>query len=366
MLKFLAEFEEVFGPLRVFDSITFRAALALVSAFLLTLLSGQAFIVALQGLRVLEDSGNPDSVQLSHLHQAKRHTPTMGGIMMIIAVLLSTFLFADPFNHYVVTGLFTLLSFAGVGMVDDVIKLRGLSRHRGLSRTTKILAQVLLAGIIGTALWQVGDERHLTRLVVPGVPIAEFLPDLGLLYYPFFILVLIGSSNAVNLTDGLDGLAAGCTALVAATFAVLAYAVGHAGLAGYLLIPHVTHSGELTIFCAALTGATLGFLWYNAHPARIFMGDTGSLALGASIGFVALAVKQELVLLLAGGIFVWEALSVILQIASCKFRGRRVFRCAPFHHHLEFSGWNENHVVVRLWLIGIMLAALGVATLKMH
>jgi len=178
--------------------------------------------------------------------------------------------------------------------------------------------------------------------------------------------VVVSSSNAVNLTDGLDGLAAGCVVLVAGAYTVFAYVSGHAGVSEYLRIPHVSHTGELTVFCAAMVGATLGFLWFNAHPARVFMGDTGSLALGAAIGFVSLAVKQELVLLIAGGLFVWEALSVLLQIASCKLFGKRVFRCAPFHHHLEFSGWPENHVVVRFWCIGIMLAAAGLATLKMH
>ena len=180
------------------------------------------------------------------------------------------------------------------------------------------------------------------------------------------MLTVVGCSNAVNLTDGLDGLAAGCTIMVAATFTVLAYIVGHSELSEFLRIPHVNFSGELTVFCSAMIGATLGFLWFNAHPAKIFMGDTGSLALGACIAFVALAIKQELVLIIAGGIFVWEGLSVIIQVISCKLFNKRVFRCAPFHHHLEFSVWNENHVVVRLWCLGIMLAALGLATLKMH
>jgi phospho-N-acetylmuramoyl-pentapeptide-transferase len=366
MLKFLAELEHVFGPLRVFESITFRSALALVAAFLATLATGPAFIAALDGLRVRENTENPDSRELAELHRGKRRTPTMGGIIIVMSILLSTFLFADIFNHYVVLALFSLLSFAGLGMVDDFVKLRQLGRHRGLSRGVKLGVQFVLAGLIGTALWQVGDPDHLTHLLVPGTKMADFFPDLGVLYYPFFMLVLMGTSNAVNLTDGLDGLATGCTLLVAATFAVIAYAVGHARIAAYLVIPHVSHSGELTVFCAAMVGAAIGFLWWNAHPARVFMGDTGSLSLGAGIGFVALAVKQELVLLVAGGIFVWEALSVILQIASCKLRGRRLFRCAPYHHHLEFSGWSENHVVVRFWCLGIMLAALGLATLKMH
>jgi phospho-N-acetylmuramoyl-pentapeptide-transferase len=366
MLKFLAGCEDIFGPLRVFESITFRSALALVGAFLLSLLSGSAFIAALASLRVTEDVENPDSVQLARLHRNKRFTPTMGGVMIIIAILLATFLFADPFNPYVVMALFSLLSFAGIGLADDFVKLRKIGRHRGLSRGTKIGLQVALAALVATALLQAGDGEHVTRLMTPGTKLADFYPDLGRLYIVLFVVVMVGSSNAVNLTDGLDGLAAGCVVLVAGCYTVLAYAVGHAEIAAYLRIPHVSYSGELTVFAAAMAGATLGFLWFNAHPARIFMGDTGSLALGAGIAFVALAVKHELVLVVAGGLFVWEALTVLLQIAGCKLFGRRPFRCAPYHHHLEFSGWPENHVVVRFWCVGIMLAAAGLATLKMH
>jgi phospho-N-acetylmuramoyl-pentapeptide-transferase len=350
----------------MFEYITVRTAVALVVAFFLTLLLGNAFIRALGSLRLLEDVDKPDSLTLAELHSKKKHTPTMGGIMIVNSILIATFLCADPQNAYVVMALFSLLSFAGLGLIDDYMKLRGLGRHQGLGRGGKLLGQGILAAILAMAISQVGDQDFLTHLLVPGTKMADFFPDLGWVYFLFFMVVMMGSSNAVNLTDGLDGLATGLTAMVALTFMVMAYAVGHAGACAYLKIPHINYTGELTIFCASMVGATLGFLWFNAHPARIFMGDTGSLALGGAVAFVALAIKQELVLLIAGGVFVFEALSVILQITSVKLTGRRIFRCAPFHHHLEFSGWNENHVVVRLWCVGIVLAAAGLATLKMH
>ncbi|MHC4870368.1 MAG: phospho-N-acetylmuramoyl-pentapeptide-transferase [Planctomycetota bacterium] len=367
MLKYLALLsEDYYGPLRVFESITFRSAIALVFAFVFTLIIAPLFIKALNGLRVIEDVGKPDSSILEKLHQDKKHTPTMGGIIIVISILLTTLLFADPANPYVVIALFSILSFAGLGFIDDFVKLRKIGKSSGLSRTSKIIIQLALSLLIAMALSKVGDKTYLSKLLVPGTKKETFFPDLGVFYFPFFMLVLIGSSNAVNLTDGLDGLAAGCTTLLALSFTVMAYVAGHNEIAEYLRIPYVQNSGELTIFCSAIVGATIGFLWFNAHPARIFMGDTGSLALGAAIGFVALAVKQELVLLIAGGIFVWEAISVILQISSCKLTGKRPFKCAPYHHHLEFSGMHENHVVMRLWCVAVMLAVLGIATLKMH
>jgi phospho-N-acetylmuramoyl-pentapeptide-transferase len=366
MFKYLAEYTHLYGPLRMFDSITFRAAMAIVGAFIITLISAPFFIRALKSLRVVEDIEKPDSEKLQQLHSSKKHTPTMGGIIIVFAILISTFLFADLTNVYVVMALFSLLAFAGVGFIDDFVKLRGYGKSKGLSRRGKLIFQMGLAILIAMALSEVGDKRYISKILVPGTKMEEFFPDIGILYFPFFMLVLVGSSNAVNLTDGLDGLASGCTVLVSMTFMVIAYIVGHAGIAEYLRIPHVSFTGELTVFCGAMVGATLGFLWFNAHPARVFMGDTGSLALGASVGFVALAVKQEFVLLVAGGIFVWEALSVIIQISCCKITGKRPFRCAPYHHHLEFAGMHENHVVMRLWCVGVMLAALGLATLKMH
>ncbi|MBN1256268.1 MAG: phospho-N-acetylmuramoyl-pentapeptide-transferase [Planctomycetes bacterium] len=366
MLKFLAQLEGFYGPFRMFESITFRSALALFLAFGITLLTGKAFIKALSNLGVLENVQKPDSERLEELHKNKQNTPSMGGIIIVIAILLATVLCADPGNNHIVLAIYTLLSFAGLGFVDDYVKLRGIGKHRGLSRIAKLVIQVILAGMLWMALREMGDKEFLTKLLVPGTKMKTFLPDLGGWYVGFFIIVVVGCSNAVNLTDGLDGLAAGSTVLVASTFTILAYVVGHSEISEFLRIPHVNFSGELAVFCSAMIGATLGFLWFNSHPAQVFMGDTGSLALGASIAFVALAIKQEAVLLVAGGIFVWEAASVIIQMISYKFFGKRVFRCSPFHHHLEFSGWNENHIVVRLWCLGIILSVLALATLKMH
>ncbi len=365
MLKYLANLEDLYGPLRVFDSITFRAAVGMVVAFLAALAAGPGFIRLLKRLRVTENMDKPDSAELEKLHHLKRDTPTMGGIILVCAIVVGGVLFADATSPYVWMTLVVLLAFATLGLVDDYVKLRRI-RPGGLARPVKLIAQFVLAAGACLMLCAFGDVRHVTHLLVPGTKMAEFYPDLGAMYAPFFLLVLVGSSNAVNLSDGLDGLAAGLVALVALTFTVLAYAAGHAEVSTYLRIPFVRHSGELTVLCATVVGATLGFLWFNAHPARVFMGDTGSLGLGAAIGFAALSVKQELVLLVCGGVFVVEAVSVLLQIASCRTRGKRLLRCAPFHHHLEFSGWHENHVVVRLWCIGIVLAALGLASLKMH
>lgn len=366
MLKYLTLYSDWFGPLRVFDSITFRSALAVTIAYLFTVLAGGTFIRALRHFRVREDVNKPDSAHLHQLHSAKRNTPTMGGIIMVMAILIACVLCADPRSPYVILAIFTLLSFSGLGMIDDIVKLRRLGGRMGLTARQKLVAQTVLAFICGSALVRMGDPEHVTHMLIPAIKMSTWYPDLAWLYLPFFMLVLVGSCNAVNLTDGLDGLAAGCSLLVALCFTALTYIAGHAVFAEYLRVPSVAHCGELTVFVSAMAGATLGFLWYNANPARVFMGDTGSLALGASIGFVAMAVKQEFVLLIAGGIFVSEALSVIMQRLSFRFRGKRVFRCAPVHHHFQFAGWKENHIVVRFWCIGIVLATLGLATLKLH
>ena len=367
MLKYLVHYSDWFGPFRIFDSITFRSALALIIAYVFTVAIGRVMIRALQHFRVREDVKKPDSETLERLHSAKKDTPTMGGIIIIFAILTACIFCADPRSPYVTLAIFALLSFGFLGMVDDVVKLRGIGRHQGLSPRQKLLGQSVLALVCGMALIQMGDQEHVTRVLIPGMKMSEFYPDLRLLYLPFFMLVVVSSSNAVNFTDGLDGLAAGCSMMVAITFTAIVYIAGHAGFADYLRVPSVSQCGELTVFCAAMVGATMGFLWYNANPAQVFMGDTGSLALGASIGVVAAAVKQEFVLVIAGGIFVAEALSVILQRFTYRnFNKRRLFRCAPLHHHFQFGGSHENHIVVRFWCIGIVLATLGLASLKLH
>ncbi|MBN2711903.1 MAG: phospho-N-acetylmuramoyl-pentapeptide-transferase, partial [Planctomycetes bacterium] len=258
-----------------------------------------------------------------------------------------------------------MLAFGLLGMVDDYFKLRGLGKQ-GLSKKQKLVVQFVLAAIGAAVFSTQYDPSITTRMLIPFTKWSDVNPDLGLLYYFLFVIVIVGCSNAVNLTDGLDGLASGCTIMVCVTYAVLSYVVGNAKICEFFRIPCVTDGGELAIMCAVMTGAVMGFLWFNAHPAQVFMGDTGSLALGAGIAFIALAIKQELVLVVAGGVFVVEALSVIIQVFSYKYTKRRVFKCAPFHHHLEFSGWHENKVVIRLWITGAILATLALATLKMH
>lgn len=364
MLKFLAGYSHLFGPLRVFDSITFRVAVGLALSFFLTLLVGRRFVDWMRELRATEDVSKPDSATLEKLHAGKEGTPTMGGLMIIFTMTLAILLSCDPTNKLVLLGLGVLLSFGLLGFVDDYMKLRGWG-EQGLTQGQKLAAQFTLAGL---AFWSFSfmANENTTRLLIPFTKWAEVKPDLGGLYGFFFILVIVGCANAVNLTDGLDGLAAGVTVMVAGTYVVLAYVAGNVIWCEFFRIPYVAGSGELAIFCAVMVGAVMGFLWFNAHPAQVFMGDTGSLALGAGIAYVALAIKHELVLAIAGGIFVCEALSVLLQVGSFRSTGRRIFKCAPYHHHLQFRGWHENHVVVRFWILGAILSALALATLKMH
>jgi len=387
LIRFLAAWSELYGPLRVFDSITFRAVVAVAVSFLLTLLLGRPFICRMLRLQATEDVSKPDSATLDRLHAGKRGTPTMGGLMVLVALAATILLTCDPLNPFVLLGLGILVGFGLLGFTDDYMKLRRLGRQ-GLGKRQKLLCQIVLAALVALGFWQCAASGYLkvtdvqregeesyrlesveggaTRLLVPFTKWGETRPSLGAAYYLFFVLVIVACSNAVNLTDGLDGLASGCTIMVAAAYAVLAYVVGNAAMSWFFRIPFVPGSGELAIFCAAMVGAVMGFLWFNAHPAQVFLGDTGSLSLGAAIAYVALVIKHELVLAIAGGIFLIEAGSVLLQMASFRWTGRRIFKCAPFHHHLEFCGWHENKVVVRLWMIGVILTALALATLKMH
>jgi phospho-N-acetylmuramoyl-pentapeptide-transferase len=278
-------------------------------------------------------------------------------------------LWADPLNIYVLIANLCVIYLCVVGYVDDNIKLTDPSK-KGLSGRMKLMAQVLLAVAVAVGLlmyYRGVDITDGTLLQLPFVSIKKFHWVMGgLLFVPFVIAVIVGSSNAVNLTDGLDGLAPGCMVMVASAFAILSYVTGHVVFSEYLLVQYVPGAGELSVFCAALAGATLGFLWFNCHPAQIFMGDTGSLPLGGAIGFVAIAIKQELILVIVGGIFVAEALSVIIQVTNYKFTKRRVFRCAPLHHHFQFLGWAESKVTIRFWIIAAILAAFGIATLKLR
>ncbi len=390
MLRFLAQFSHIFGPLRVFDSITFRAIVGVAVSFLLALVFGKPFICHMLKLRATENVDKPDSRTLHNLHSWKHGTPTMGGTMVLVAIVATTLLACDPTNPMVLLGLAVTVLFGMLGFADDYIKLKCPAKQ-GLGRRQKLAVQILLATIVAASIWHFaqtgafklttvsksGPSPHAalrlstvhngeSSLLVPFTKWEDVHPQLGIWYYGFVVLVIVASSNAVNLTDGLDGLASGCTIMVAATYSAFAYVVGNAAMSMFFRIPFVPGSGELAIFCAIMVGAVMGFLWFNAHPAQVFLGDTGSLALGAAIAYVALVIKHELVLIIAGGIFVLEASSVLLQMISFRLWRKRIFKCAPFHHHLEFCGWHENKVVVRLWMIGIILAAMALATLKMH
>ncbi len=391
MLRYLSLAGDWFGPLRIFESITVRAALGVMLAFAAAVLFGPIFIRRMTARRATEDVDKPDAAKLHELHGGKKGTPTMGGLFLVAAVSLAALLCCDPRTPLVWVGQFVFLSYAGLGFMDDYWKLRGwgkkglIKRHKFAGQTFLALVTVLLlawgssAGWFGMTAPPASDkeadfaaattEKNLvrpTRLVIPFTKWNEVGPDLGIGYWLFAALIILACSNAVNLTDGRDGLATGCTTMVAATYTGLAYIAGNAMLCAFFRIPMVPGAGELVVFGAALFGGLFGFLWYNANPARVFMGDTGSLALGAFLAYLAIVTKQELTLIVAGGIFVFEALSVILQVASFRLFGRRLFKIAPFHHHLEYSGWKENHVVVRLWILGVMLSIISLGLLKMH
>ncbi|HFC97624.1 MAG TPA: phospho-N-acetylmuramoyl-pentapeptide-transferase [Thermosulfurimonas dismutans] len=349
---------EWFGPFNVFRYITFRTFYATVTAGLLVFFLMPRFIAYFRRKRmgqIIREEG-PQS------HHTKAGTPTMGGVVMIAAVTLAVLLWGNLTNPYLWLALGTLLSFGSLGFVDDYLKLtRG--RNLGLRAREKLLVQAVLVAGLWFLLFRVvglSDE-----LVFPFLKTLH--PELGLLYLPFLFLVVVGTSNAMNLTDGLDGLAIVPFMVVAGVYGLLAYLTGHVKFAHYLQIPYVPGVGELAVFCGALFGAGLGFLWYNAHPAEIFMGDVGSLGLGAALGAVAVMVKEELLLVVAGGLFVAEALSVILQVGYFKLTGgRRLFRMAPLHHHFELSGWPENKVVVRFWIVSVICGILALSTLKLR
>ena len=344
----------------VFRYITFRAAMAAVTALLLALALGPPMIRLLTrrqiGQSIREDG--PKS------HHAKAGTPTMGGVLILLAVSVATFLWMDLSNRFVWIGLATLVAFGAVGFADDFIKF---SRRRslGLTGRGKLVPQFLVAFALAFAIerWA-GQGVISTVLTFPFLK--RFLVDLGFLYVPFVALVLVGSSNAVNLTDGLDGLAIGAVGIAGGTYAILTYVSGNAVAARYLQIPLVPQSGELAVFCGALVGASLGFLWFNCHPADVIMGDVGALPLGGAIAAVAVMTKQEMLLAIVGGLFVVESFSVIVQVVSFKVRGKRVFRMAPLHHHFELSGWPESRVVIRFWILAILFAVLGLSTLKLR
>ena len=346
-----------FAIFNVFRYLSFRIIYAAVTAFLIVFFLAPPMIKKLQTLKL----GQKIRTDGPQSHLGKSGTPTMGGLLIIFSVLLSTVLWADISNFYVWLVLLSLVGFGMIGFVDDYIKiLRGQSK--GLTATQKIVGQLGVA--LGIGLFFYLSPGYSTELSVPFFK--NFTPDLGVFYIPFAVLVIVGCSNAVNLTDGLDGLAVGPVIISAMAYSVVAWAVGNKLVSEYLLVPHIEGAGELAILTASIVGAGLGFLWFNTYPASVFMGDVGSLPLGAALGTVAVVCKHELLLVLVGGVFVMEAVSVIFQVASFKSRGKRIFLMAPLHHHFELKGWEEPKVVVRLWIIAIILGLLSISTLKLR
>ena len=357
---------DLLKALNVFSYITFRAICAGITAFLISVIFGNFVIRKLISLKFGQPIRTAAEVHKLHeLHGSKKGTPTMGGILLIGSIVISTLLWAKPENPFVWLVLFSAVFLGGIGFYDDWLKVTKKSSD-GISSRLKFTLQCLLAGIF-TLFFLTNPKLSATaqQLFIPFLK-EPLLLGMGILTFIFYLLVIVGTSNAVNLTDGLDGLATGCTATVAATYAVLVYVAGNIKTATYLQVPFVPYAGELAVLCVALLGACLGFLWWNAHPARVFMGDTGSLAIGGMLGAVAICCKQELLLVIVGGVFVMEAMSVILQVASFKTTGRRIFKMSPIHHHFELSGWKENTVIVRFWILSVLFALLGLATLKLR
>jgi phospho-N-acetylmuramoyl-pentapeptide-transferase len=364
-----------FPPFRIFRYLTFRTAFASLTALFTGLIVGPLVINRLREFQI----GQYIREEGPKAHQKKAGTPTMGGLLIAISIVIPTLLWADLTNRFVWIAVFATSAFAAIGFSDDYIKVVH-RRNLGLTGKAKIGYQIATSILIAVALIAMQTRGlYSTKLLVPFFK--QFRPDLvigTLEHYPhlwplaflpfiaFVVLVIVGSSNAVNLTDGLDGLAIGCTVIAAGALAVLTYVSGHATFASYLELERMPQVGELTIFCGAMVGAAIGFLWYNAHPAEVFMGDVGSLALGGAIGTVAVMIKQELLLPFIGGIFVIEALSVILQVGSYKLRKKRIFKMAPIHHHFELLGWSESKIIVRFWIASLVFALFALTTLKLR
>lgn len=367
--------QPVFGPLRIFGYVTSRTAFALLTALLISLVVGPWMIRKLREMAIgqyIREDG-PQS------HQTKAGTPTMGGLLIILSILVPTLLWANLRNVNVWIAIASLLGFGAIGFYDDYTKLKKM-RSLGLTSRQKFLLQVAVAMLIGFALLLMSaNGSYQTAMNVPFLK--AFRPDLIISslasnpwtfplafapFYVFMILVLVGSTNAVNLTDGLDGLAIGLMIIASSAMTALCYLAGHREFATYLELQRVPGASELTIFCSAMIGASLGFLWFNAHPAEVFMGDVGSLALGGSMGTVAVLIKQELLLPFIGGVYVIELLSVVLQVGSFKLRGKRIFKMAPLHHHFELLGWKESKVIARFWIAGLIMALFALTTLKLR
>ncbi len=357
LYSLLYPLHESFGVFNVFKYITFRSFGAMMTAMVLSLMLGAPFIRWLKAKAIgqsIRELG-PES------HYSKKGTPTMGGGLILGSILISTLLWSDLKNHYVWISLFVLIGTGLIGWIDDYKKVV-MKNSKGLSAKQKLVFQTLVALVASVLLYQFRDSPPVLKF-----PFFKDLSlDLGWFYIPFSTLVIVGASNAVNLTDGLDGLAVGPTITTSITFSILAYCAGNFVIAEYLQIPFVSGAGELSIFLASTGAACLGFLWFNAYPAEVFMGDVGALALGGALGVAAVITKNELLLVICGGIFVLEAVSVMMQVASFKLTGKRIFKMAPLHHHFEKKGWHESKVTVRFWIISIMLALATLATLKLR
>ncbi|MFH1655113.1 MAG: phospho-N-acetylmuramoyl-pentapeptide-transferase [Candidatus Omnitrophota bacterium] len=358
---FLYPLKDLFFGFNVLRYITFRSAMAAVTAFVLSLILGKILIPKFSRFKIGEKVLKEDSAKLDRLHRHKEGTPTMGGVFILLSILLTVLLWADLTNKFILLTSFVCVYLGILGFSDDLLKLRKRN-SKGLSFNTKLFLQVILGLVIGTFLYLAPDFK--STLNFPFFKKAVF--DLGIFYILFVTIVIVGTSNAVNITDGLDGLAIGCVIISALAIAVLSYISGHAKFSEYLFLPYIEGASELSVFCGSILGASLGFLWFNCHPAEIFMGDVGSLALGGTLGTIAIFIKKELLLLLLGGIFVIEALSVILQVGFYKLRKRRIFECAPIHHHFQFLGWDESKIIIRFWIVAIILALLTLATIKLR
>jgi phospho-N-acetylmuramoyl-pentapeptide-transferase len=366
MLYYLSHFSSAFGPLNVFRYETFRATAAALTSLMLSFMLGPRTILLLTQLKLGQPLRLKSEVrELADLHSGKKGTPTMGGILIILTVTISSLLWCDPYNHLYWLVLGSMLFLGFLGFADDYEKV-AKKNSKGIRGWQKLAAQLFLAVFVFVYLRIYSDYPGASnRLYIPFMK-TPVVVDMGVLAVVFFAVVIMGTSNAVNLTDGLDGLAIGCCISVALTYAIFCYVAGNARLATYLFLPLVSGAGDLAVFCAALVGSGLGFLWFNCHPARVFMGDTGSLALGGVLGVIAICVHQELALVIAGGVFVLEAGSVLIQVASFKLTGKRVFAMSPLHHHFELKGWNESTVTVRFWIMSLVASLMALATLKLR
>jgi len=361
LYNLLAPLAKQYDILNLFRYLTFRSGGAVFTALILSFIIGPKII---RWLKSKQAEGQPIRLDGPESHLVtKKGTPTMGGSMILLAVSISTLLWADLTNVYVWIVLLVTLAFGFIGFIDDFLKLTKRN-SKGLSSRRKLVAQAMISIVAALAIQYVAPPALAGQIAVPFFK--HILIDAGILYFPFVMIVMIGASNAVNLTDGLDGLAIVPIMIVAGCFALIAYLVGNHVFADYLQVHYVPGAGELAVFCSALVGASLGFLWFNAPPAQVFMGDTGSLAFGGSLGAISVVTRHEFVLAIIGGLFVVEAVSVIIQVASYKMTGKRIFRMAPIHHHFEKLGWKEPTIVIRFWIVACIFALLGLATLKLR